>query len=269
MESHPEQHSDGSRLTIRKRIHATYSRVGHDLAELAIKFLDVRPNEEVLDIGSGLGDFLVQLRTSGHLGCLVGIEKSVELVEEARNGAEQKGAWVDFRLGDAEKLNFPSASFDCVTALDVLGQADPDRVLSEMGRVIRAGGRVIVSTNSRSCFPLLEELKQRARERFGWFLANEWAEGFDSESAPEVLRRYFGKVEEFRYEDVLQYPDAEVLVEFFRSTRGLWSEGLTGAEWERIVDWARDQALELIPEHGYAEDPKSFSLFRCTVPLGL
>jgi len=68
---------------------------------------------------------------------------------------------------------------------------------------------------------------------------------------------------------VLEYPDAEVLVDFFRSTRGLWSEGLTEAEWERIVDWARDQALELIPEHGYAEDPKSFSLFRCTAPLGL
>jgi hypothetical protein len=116
---------------------------------------------------------------------------------------------------------------------------------------------------------LLCELKDRARERFGWFLAGDRTEGFDSEKAPEILRRYFGNVEEFRYDDVLMYPDAEVLVDFFRSTRGIWSERLTEAEWERIVDWARDQAIELIPEHGYAEDPRTFSIFRCTVPLGL
>ena len=268
MESHPELNSDGSRLEIRKRIHATYSRIGHDLYEHARNLLDLRPSEVVLDIGCGFGDFLIGLRSKGHLGKLVGIEKSRELVEQAKFNAETKGLGVEFHIGDGKALGFPAGSFDCVSALHVLGKTDPEKILPEMGRILRAGGRVIISTNSRSSYPLLEELKQRARERFGWFLANEWVEGFDSESAGEMLRRYFGRVEEARFEDVLQYPDAEVLVDFFRSTRGLWSEGLTEEEWERIIDWARDQALELIPEHGYAEDPESFSLFLCTVPLG-
>jgi len=269
MESHPEQSSDGARLEIRKRIHAAYSKIGHDLYALAHGLLDLRPSESLLDVGCGLGDFLMMVRLSGHLGRLVGIDRSAELVEAARRKAGKAGLWIDCRAGEAESLEFPAGSFDCVTALHVLGQTDPGKVLSQMGRVLKAEGRVVISTNSRSSYPLLEELKNRARERFGWFLAKEWTEGFESESAPEVLRRYFGNVEQFRYEDVLQYPDAEVLVDFFRSTRGLWTEDLSEAEWERIVDWARDQAIELIPEHGYAEDPKSFSLFRCASPLGL
>ncbi len=268
-ESHPEQYSDWARLEIRKRIHTDYSKIGHNLYELAHSLLDLRPNDDVLDVGCGLGDFLTMIRTRGHLGTLCGVDQSPEVIEEARDRAGELAPSIDFKVRPADALRFPGSSFNCVTALHVLGHSKPGRILRELGRVIKADGRVVISTNSRMSFPLLEELKNRARQRFGWFLASEWTEGFDSESAPELLRRYYGEVKEFRYDDVLQYPDAEVLVDFFRSTRGLWSDGLTSAEWERIVDWAREQALELIPEHGYAEDPKSFSLFRCTAPLGL
>jgi ubiquinone/menaquinone biosynthesis C-methylase UbiE len=269
MEEHPEQTSDGARLQLRKRIHANYSRIGYDVHDLARTLLDLRPTDDVLDIGCGLGEFLMTLRKEGHLGRLQGIDRSGQLIDAARREAARSGCHIDWRVGEAQALDSPSACFDCVTALNVLGDTDTGRVLAEMGRVLKAEGRVVVSTNSRTSYPILGELKRRAHDRFGWFLANEWAEGFDSESAPETLRRYFGKVQEFRYDDVLQYPDAEVLVDFFRSTRGLWNERLTGAEWERIVDWARDQAIELIPEHGYAEDPRIFSLFRCAAPLGL
>jgi len=269
MESHPEQYSDGARLEIRKKIHEGYSRIGHNLYELACSLLDLRPTEDVLDVGCGLGDFLMLVRSRGHLGKLCGLDLSAQVIEQAKRISGGRGLYVDFIKGNATRLQFPASSFSCVTALHVLGQDDPGKIISELGRVLKAGGRVVVSTNSRSSYPLLEELKNRARERFGWFVASEWTEGFDSETAPEVLRRYFSEVKESRYEDMLQYPDAEVLVDFFRSTRGLWGKDLNEAEWTRIVDWARDQAIELIPEHGYAEDPRSFSLFRCTNALGL
>ena len=268
-ELHPEQYSESARLALRKSIHAAYSRSRLDLYELARSLLDLRPSDNVLDIGCGFGEFLIQLSLSGHLGKLHGVDRSAELIEAARNDALGKSCAADFRMGDAMHLDFPSASFDCITALNVLGEVEPPQILAEIGRVLVADGRVVVSANSRSSYPLLGELKKRARERFGWFLASEWQEGFDRENAGEILRKYFTEAEEFRYEDVLQYPDAEVLVGFFRSTRGLWNDRISDPEWNRIVDWARDQALEFIPEHGYAEDPVSVSLFRCTAPLGL
>jgi ubiquinone/menaquinone biosynthesis C-methylase UbiE len=269
MEPHSEQISECARLELRKKIQSEYSKFGYDLYGLAYELLDMGLSDDLLDVGCGLGDFLINVRSRGHLGKLVGIDLSPEVVEKAKKLADSEAAWIDFRLGNAESMEFPSASFDCVAALHVLGNADPSRILAEIGRVIKADGQVAISTNSRATYPLLQTLKEKARERFGWFLANEWTEGFESEIAVDILRRFFGEVEEFRYEDVLQYPDAEILVQFFRSSRGIWSETLSEAAWERIVDWARDQALELIPERGYAEDPKCFSLFRCARPLGL
>jgi ubiquinone/menaquinone biosynthesis C-methylase UbiE len=268
MESYPEQYSERARLQLIKTIHSMYSQSGQDVFSLANNLLDLRPDEDLLDIGCGIGDFLMNLRKGGHLGKLYGIDRIPSLVEEARIESSAKGLHVDFRISDATTLGFPSASFHCVTALDSLEEADPGKILAEIGRVLKAEGRVVISANSRNCYPLLEELIRRTHDRFGWFRTGEWKAGFISESALDLLRRYFGKVEEFRYDETIRYPDAEVLVDFFRSTRGIWDETLTQSEWERIVDWARDQAIELIPEHGYAEDPRVFSLFRCTEPLG-
>jgi len=269
MEYHPEQHSDWARLQLRKKINANYSKIGHDVYDLTLELLALRPSDDLLDIGCGFGDFAMKIRSYGHLGRLVAIEPGREMIEEARHHASDMKYMIDFRVANPENLDYPSGSFDCVTSLFTLERGETGKIISEMGRVIKGEGRVVVSTWSRSSFPLLEDLKIRAQDRFGWFLGSESAANCDSESVGEVLRRYFAKVDEFRYDDALQYPDAEVLVDLFRSARGTWNEKINEKEWDRIVDWAREQALELIPEHGYAEDPKVFSLFRCSVPLGM
>jgi len=269
MESYPEQHSDGFRLNKLKEIHAAYSRSGLDLHELAKGLLELRPSDSLLDVGCGLGDFLIDLRMQGHFGRLVGIDISAELIGEARKTAVASGAEIDFKVYDAKSIGFNPANFDCVTAIGLPGSVCVEKTLMEIGRVIKLDGRVVISTDSRSCFPLLEEIRNKARDRFGWIMPPSESHGLVSENAPEILRRFFGTVEEFRYEDSIQYPDAEVLVDLFRSTPGMMSDGLSEEEWARIIDWARDQALEIIPEHGYAEDPTRFSLFRCSSPLGL
>jgi len=269
MEQHPEQSSECVRLELRKHIHQTYSKNGYDYYEIAYEYLDLNPYDDVLDIGCGMGEFIFKIRKKGHMGRLIGVDRSPDVVERARSIADKREIGADFRIGSAEHLDFPASSFNCVTALHVITNTDPRKVLSEAGRVLKAGGRVVVATNSRMSYPILQELKEKARERFGWFYSDEWTEGFETEVASEVLRLYFSSVEEFRFEDALEYPDAEVLVDLFRSNRGLWGKDITVAEWDRIVDWVREQAIEMIPEHGYAEDPRNFSIFRCAKPLGL
>ena len=269
MEPHPEQYSDWARLQLRQKINSNYSKIGHDVYELTLDMLELRPSEDLLDIGCGFGDFIMKIRSNGHLGKLVAIEPSRDMIEEARSHASDMKYMIDFRVAEPERLDYPSGSFNCVTALYTLGRGEPSKIISEMGRVLCSEGRIVISAASRRSCPLLEDLLSRAHERFGWFLGSEAASRCDAESVSEILRRYFGKVEESRYDDVLQYPDAEVLVDLFRSMRGKWNEAITEREWERIVDWVREQALEMIPEHGYAEDPKVFSIFKCTAPLGL
>ncbi|HEX9745831.1 MAG TPA: class I SAM-dependent methyltransferase [bacterium] len=269
MEEHPEQFSYSFRLNMAKRIHAEYSKAGHNAYELAIGLLDLRPASAVLDIGCGLGEFLVNLRARGHFGKLVGIDNNHEMIKAAKDRARNIGADVDFKLMDATTEAFRPGTFDRVTAIHVIGSACPDKCLRQIGRILRVSGVCVVSANSRSCFPLLEKIREKARERFGWISEPVTEKEFRSENAKEILMNYFGSVEEFRYEDAIQYPDAEVLVNFFKAYPGLVCDGLSVEQWDRIIDWARDEALDLIPEHSYAEDPNTFSLFRCTNPLGL
>jgi SAM-dependent methyltransferase len=89
----------------------------------------------VLDVGCGTGHDLVPLGSDS-----VGIDRSAAMVERAR---ERDGTAL---LGDAASLPFARASFGSVRADRVLQHVlDPAAVLSEMLRVTRSGGRVIVA----------------------------------------------------------------------------------------------------------------------------
>lgn len=78
---------------------------------------------------------------------MVGVDPSRAFVREARRGArrDEGGAARSFRVADGLRLPFRAASFDAALAVTVLLHvAESDRVLAEMLRVTRPGGRVAV-----------------------------------------------------------------------------------------------------------------------------
>jgi ubiquinone/menaquinone biosynthesis C-methylase UbiE len=76
---------------------------------------------------------------------VVGIDLSPEMVAIARRRADETGRDVDLREGDAHDLDFSDATFDTVVATySLCNIPDPDLALSEMHRVLRAGGRLIL-----------------------------------------------------------------------------------------------------------------------------
>jgi 2-polyprenyl-3-methyl-5-hydroxy-6-metoxy-1,4-benzoquinol methylase len=102
----------------------------------------VRPGQQVLEVGCGRGDTLAALAT---LGCVcTGTEPSQEMIDLCR---QYDG--IDFRLGTAERLEFPGQSFDLVFSMQVLEHLHPDDVplhFAEALRVLRPGGIVAVET---------------------------------------------------------------------------------------------------------------------------
>ncbi len=76
---------------------------------------------------------------------LTGIEFSPAMLELARRHADQLGRKVDLRLGDAQALDLPDASFDTVVCtLSLCAIPDHRRAIAEMRRVLRPGGRLLL-----------------------------------------------------------------------------------------------------------------------------
>lgn len=104
--------------------------------------------EVVLDLGSGAGiDCFLAARRVGPGGKVIGVDMTPEMVARARANAEQGGyANVEFRLGEIEALPVADATVDVVISNCVLNLSpEKDRVLREVHRVLRPGGRVVVS----------------------------------------------------------------------------------------------------------------------------
>jgi arsenite methyltransferase len=102
----------------------------------------------VLDVGCGTGVVTRDVAARvGARGIAVGVDPSHALLAVARRRTrtEDSGARPTFRHGDGLALPFPSASFDVTLAVTVLLHVPAsDRVLGEMVRVTRPGGRVAV-----------------------------------------------------------------------------------------------------------------------------
>ena len=99
-----------------------------------------------LDVACGTGDFAIALAARAQVHSVVGLDFAKPMlplaVEKSRDRA---AAPVDYIAGDAHSLPFPDDIFICVTVgFGVRNFVDLPRALSEMARVLRPGGRLVV-----------------------------------------------------------------------------------------------------------------------------
>jgi SAM-dependent methyltransferase len=111
-----------------------------------IEFLELDERASVLEVGSGLG--ILAREVAGRLtrGEVCGVEYSAAQLALAKNSA---AANLHFIQADAHSLPFTDDAFDTVYCRYLLEHvADPARVLGEMRRVLRRGGRALAQENN-------------------------------------------------------------------------------------------------------------------------
>jgi ubiquinone/menaquinone biosynthesis C-methylase UbiE len=102
----------------------------------------------VLEIATGTGQNLRYYQPGVRL---TAVELSPSMVAIARQEADALGREVDLRVGDAQALEFPDASFDTVVCtLGLCTIPDDPAAVREAKRVLRPGGRFVLREHVRS-----------------------------------------------------------------------------------------------------------------------
>ncbi len=118
----------------------------HEWRERAVDRAQVGPGSDALDLCTGTGDLALALRRRiGPDGRVVGSDFSEPMLDLARHKSGEEGLPVEFGWADALELPYGDASFGAVTiGFGARNLADLERGLSEMARVLRPGGRLVI-----------------------------------------------------------------------------------------------------------------------------
>jgi SAM-dependent methyltransferase len=133
-------------------------------AAKVLALLAPQPGETILDVGCGSGHYA---RAAAEAGArVIATDVAANYVEQTRDhvgGALAAGC--EFRVEDAERLSLPDGAVDKVLMTEVIEHvARPEQAVREAARVLRRGGRLVISTPSRfSPLNLAYAAKRRVR----------------------------------------------------------------------------------------------------------
>lgn len=164
----PKQHSaQASRAEVEanharlEERNATHRRFGFD-PEASVRFVIEKAlplRGHVLDVGTGKGRFAIPL--AGEVPKVTTVDVSAEEQHCAQLEAEFAGVThkIEFVLADAGKLPWRASTFDAVTSWNVFHHLDDsERVFSEMLRVLKPSGKLVLADFSLAGFRLMDRI---------------------------------------------------------------------------------------------------------------
>lgn len=203
--------------------------------------MNVREGSRVLEVGCGLGfDAISLARIVGKSGRVVAVDCSRTMLQEARTRAESLGLCIDFQLADAGHLETADDTFDCARVDRTLQHIpEPKKVLREMARVTKSGGRILAYEPDWGTFTIGSANRQTTRK-----IADFWCDSFKSGWIGRYLYEYLREVGLY---DVQVYPStlvitelglAEKVFDIFKNAEKAVNQGLlSGSE---ISTWQKE-----------------------------
>jgi demethylmenaquinone methyltransferase/2-methoxy-6-polyprenyl-1,4-benzoquinol methylase len=159
---------------------------------------NLKPGDKVLDIAGGTGDMAMAFADKvGPRGQVVHTDINLAMLRQGRERLIDTGVLLPTTVCDAEHLPFPDAAFDLVcVAFGLRNMTHKDRALTEMARVLRPGGKLLVLEFSKVAPPLAK--------------AYDW---YSFEVLPRLGKLVAGDDASYRYlaESIRMHPDQQTL----------------------------------------------------------
>lgn len=251
-------------LWSRMNIYA-YLPDGFDIPSWDLEQISWEGVRDIVDVGCGTGRHLRRLRGADMR--IVAVDPSPNVLRHTRlSGAPALWGCV---TGDLMALPLSTASFDVALAMHMLYNVpDMEVGVRELRRVLRPGGRALVSTRGRDHFHEFDLLFTDAvpgssdREPLE---GNSPLNGrFLLENGATVLRAGFASVERRESRWTLRVPETEAVVRYVESTRH-WREALMpdGVGWAEAMGRIRERVAADVAKTGAFEVTYHEGLFVC------
>ena len=120
--------------------------IHHLWRKATVKDSEANIGMSVLDCATGTGDLAFEFKKAvGKTGRVLGTDFCPEMMETAPSKSKQKALHVDFEVADAMNLPYPDNMFDIASiSFGIRNVDDPSIALSEMARVVKPGGKVMI-----------------------------------------------------------------------------------------------------------------------------
>jgi len=130
----------------------------HPRQKMAISDLNIKPGDNILDVGVGTGLTLPLYPRDCHV---TGVDISVDMLRQAKKKVEKMGLInVNIMEMDACCLSFEDNSFDFVVATHIISVVpDPYKVISEMRRVAKPDGKLVIVNHFVSSNPIIAKVE--------------------------------------------------------------------------------------------------------------
>lgn len=145
--------------------------------------------QKVLDLGTGTG---VLPRNMYEYGAeWTGTDISQEQIDQAKRLASEACMNIDFKVVPAEKIDFPSETFDVITACQCFWYFDHEKVAPEFSRILKKDGKLVILF--MAWLPFEDEIAGKSEELVLKF-SPKWSGGGETRHPihiPDVMFDYF------------------------------------------------------------------------------
>jgi ubiquinone/menaquinone biosynthesis C-methylase UbiE len=230
------------KLQVRIRAHKEFANF--DVSDWIDEFARRRPRQAIFDLGCGNGNHLgIYLKNVPSDGRVCGLDREAKLIEEAR-GTYSGDKRLTLIVGSMDdRLPFDDHTFDlCFSNFAIYNASSPRATLSELQRVLKPGGDVVLIGPTRNNALELYEYNQRLTGTAIDEITLIRTDRLRQEIEP-IVKDVFGNAREEVLNSRLDFPNADEFLLYFRSTM-LYEEG---AEKKGVSD---DEMRTALPPTG-------------------
>lgn len=228
-----------------------------NLQDEVLKAVDLKNGESLLEVGCGKGDLINSFPDNGE-NLVLGSDLFPGMMKESVIKSRR------FLVSDSQNIPFRTETFDAVAAVNMLYHVpDKDAALSEMARVLKSNGRVVITGHSITDRDLSRRLREATALQFGVPDYPHPPMKFNTENGSNLLGKYFSQVDLKLYPATITVPEITPHLVFFDSMRFFWNQKFTDGQWQDILQFAKTFLDAELQAKGIIQEKSISGIFVC------